>query len=82
MHNLEMGPFWDPKIALFFAFGLRARFGVSAEISATTAISGIGPGAVRGAPASILSDFGCPRGSILEPFSISFQKKWKVDETL
>ena len=46
--RFKRGHFGTPFFDFFSVLGPRARFGVSAQIAATTAISGIGPGAVRG----------------------------------
>ena len=76
--TLRNGSLFGPQNRIFFCFWLPGAFGVSAQISATTAISGIGPGAVRGAPASILSDFGCPRGPYWDHFRPVFRKNEKL----
>ena len=46
--TLQRDQGWHPFFRLFFNFGLRVRFGVSAQTAAATASSGIGPGAVQG----------------------------------
>ena len=52
-HHHEMGSFWDPQIALFFAFGLRALFGRRAKLSSLAAF-------LRFAPFPFFGRPGCP----------------------